>query len=78
MSDEKEKADVGGLFVKIMEKSSNTNDRDESKPSVASYLLDAERMLDRIDELKNMIADCFVTGDWGDDDATRLLAEGTI
>ena len=78
MSDEKEKSDVGGLFVKIMEKSSNTNDRDESKPSVASYLLDAERMLDRIDELKNMIADCFVTGDWGDDDATRLLAEGTI
>ena len=61
-----------------MEKSSNTNDRDESKPTVVSYLLDAERMLDRIDELKNLIADCFVTGDWGDQDATRLLAEGFV
>lgn len=61
-----------------MEKSSNTNDRDESKPTVVSYLLDAERMLDRIDELKNLIADCFVTGDWGDEDATRLLAEGIV
>ena len=54
-----------------MEKSSNINDRDESKPQLLEYVNEAEKMLDRIEELKEMIADCFVTGDWGDEDATR-------
>lgn len=64
-------SEVGGLFVKIMEKSSNVNDRDESRPRMEAYLTEAEKMLDRIEELKEMITDCFVTGDWGDEDATR-------
>ena len=54
-----------------MEKSSNVNDRDESRPRMEAYLTEAEKMLDRIEELKEMITDCFVTGDWGDEDATR-------
>ena len=67
--------EVGGLFVKVATSSSNRNDRDESRPPIASYLAQAEKMLDRIEELKSLICDCFVTGDWGDEDATRLLAE---
>jgi hypothetical protein len=54
-----------------MEKSSNLNDRDETKPQLENYLAEAEKMLERVEELREMICDCFVTGDWGDDDATR-------
>ena len=57
--------------MKIMEKSSNLNDRDETKPQLENYLAEAEKMLERVEELREMICDCFVTGDWGDDDATR-------
>ena len=70
-----ERSEVGGLFVKIMEKGSELNNRDQTVPVLKSYLDDAEKMLERIEFLKDKIADCFVTGDWGDEDATRLLKE---
>ena len=45
------RSEVGGLFVKIMEKGSEMNNRDQTVPVLKSYLDDAEKMLERINSL---------------------------
>ena len=72
-----EKSEVGDFFVKIMEKSSEINDKDETKkPFIATNAIDDEDdILSRVEQLAAMIKDSFVTGDWGEEDAEKLLEE---
>merc|ERR1739838_53010 len=60
----------------VMDKMSEQNARDETITSKLNLeKLDPEELIEQIELAKEMIQDCFVTGDWGDDDATRLLKE---
>ena len=70
-----DQSEVGGLFIKIMEKSTNLDERDETVPIQNEMIQDKEKIVERIEELRAQIKDFFVTGDWGDDDATRLLRD---
>ena len=59
-----------------MDKMSEQNARDETITSKLNLeKLDPDELIEQIELAKEMIQDCFVTGDWGDDDATRLLKE---
>jgi len=69
---------VGGLFVRVMDQMSEQNARDETTAPIRRDMmqrLDGDELAEQIELASESIQDCFVTGDWGDDDATRLLKE---
>jgi len=77
LAENTEKSEVGDFFVKIMEKTTEIDDKDVTRaPFVATNALDDEdNILARVENLAAMIKDSFVTGDWGEEDAEKLLQE---
>ena len=77
LAENTEKSEVGDFFVKIMEKTTEIDDKDVTRaPFVATNALDDEdNILARVENLAAMIKDSFVTGDWGEEDAEKLLKE---